>query len=135
LPKEVREFCISLVKKTIEYREQNNESRKDFMQLLMQLRNTGEVGQDGEWAVKSTDESKKTMTIEQCAAQVFVMYIAGFETSSATTSFCMYELCKNPALMKTVQDEIKVTLAKHGGAITYESIQDMTFLELCFAGL
>jgi cytochrome P450 family 6 len=104
------------------------------MQLLLQLRNTGEVGQDGEWAVKNAIESNKTMTIEQCAAQVFVMYVAGFESSSATTSFCMYELCKNPALMKTLQEDIQVTLAKHGGAITYESIQDMAFLELCFAG-
>jgi cytochrome P450 family 6 len=61
------------------------------------------------------------------------MYIAGFETSSAATTFCLYELCKNPVLMKTLQDEIEVTLTKHGGAITYESIQDMKFLELCFA--
>jgi cytochrome P450 family 6 len=104
------------------------------MQLLLQLRNTGEVGRDGEWEVKNAAESNKTMTIEQCAAQVLLMYTAGFETSSASTAFCLYELSKNPALMKTVQEEIIVTLAKHGGAITYESIQDMKLLELCFNG-
>jgi cytochrome P450 family 6 len=45
---------IAIVKKTIEHREKNNVQRKDFMQLLLQLRNTGTVGADGEWQVKTT---------------------------------------------------------------------------------
>jgi cytochrome P450 family 6 len=75
----------------------------------------------------------KQLSIEQCAAQVFIFYVAGFESSSATTSYCLYELCKNPALMKRLQDEIDTTLKKYNGEISYDCIQEMQFLELCFA--
>lgn len=47
------DFMVRIVKETIEYREKNNVQRKDFMQLLLQLRNTGEVKADGDWNVDS----------------------------------------------------------------------------------
>jgi cytochrome P450 family 6 len=45
---------IDITKTTIEHRETNGVSRKDFMQLLLQLRNTGKVGEDGDWDAKNT---------------------------------------------------------------------------------
>jgi cytochrome P450 family 6 len=54
LPQTVRDFMIDITKNTIEYRETNDVSRKDFMQLLLQLRNKGKVGEDGEWDAKNT---------------------------------------------------------------------------------
>lgn len=45
---------VRIVKDTIEFREANNVQRKDFMQLLLQLRNNGEVNEDSnDWDVKS----------------------------------------------------------------------------------
>lgn len=38
---EVETFIKTVVKQTLEYRERNNISRKDFFQLLIQLRNNG----------------------------------------------------------------------------------------------
>lgn len=46
---DVETFMKSMVKETIEYREKNNISRKDVLQLLLQLRNTGDVQNDGDW--------------------------------------------------------------------------------------
>lgn len=71
------------------------------------------------------------MSIEECAAQVFVFYIGGFETSSATMSFCLHELTQNPVLMKRLQEEIDQTLEKHDNQFTYECINEMEFLDLC----
>lgn len=34
---------MGVVKDTVEYREKNNVSRKDFMQLLLQLKNKGKI--------------------------------------------------------------------------------------------
>lgn len=48
-PKYLEDFIMKIVQETIDYREQNNIQRKDFMQLLLQLRNTGEVKADGDW--------------------------------------------------------------------------------------
>lgn len=44
---------MSVVRKTIEHREQNNVVRKDLLQLLLQLRNTGKVAEDDVWDAKT----------------------------------------------------------------------------------
>lgn len=54
----------------------------------------------------------------------------GFETSSSTTFFCLYELAKNPEIQKKVQEEIDQVLKKHDG-ITYDSLAEMKYLECC----
>ena len=46
LPWEVTEFFISAVRDTIQYREQHNIVRNDFMQQLIQLKNQGRVHDD-----------------------------------------------------------------------------------------
>lgn len=49
---DVEDFIMSVVRKTIDYREQNNVVRKDLLQLLLQLRNTGRVAEDDNWDAK-----------------------------------------------------------------------------------
>lgn len=132
LPDFVRKFMIKIVKTQIEYREKNNVSRKDFMQLLLQLRNTGQIQDDGDWDIrKDSVNAIKTMSIEQCAGQAFVFYIAGSETSAANISFCLHELSQNPPIMKRVQDEIDATLDRHNGELSYDCLNDMHYLEMC----
>lgn len=131
----VEKFIMSVVKQNLEYREQNNVTRKDFFQLLVQLRNTGTVQLDDQWeTVIKADENQKTMTLDEIAAQTFVFFAAGFETSSTTLTFCMYELAKNPEIQKRVHDEIDSVLKEHNGKITYDSITDMKYLEACIDG-
>lgn len=74
----VEEFLRSVTKESLEYREKHNVTRKDFFQLLIQLRNTGSVQLDNQWeTVINADENKKTMTEDEIAAQTFVFFIAG----------------------------------------------------------
>lgn len=131
----VENFIISVVKQNLEYREQNNVSRKDFFQLLIQLRNNGTVELDDQWqTVIKADENQKTLTLNEMSAHTFLFFFAGFETSSTTLSFCLYELAKNQKIQKQVHDEIDRVLEKHDGQITYESISDMKYLERCIDG-
>ena len=74
------------------------------------------------------------MTMDELAAQVFIFFIAGFETSSTTMSFCLYEMALNPDIQRRVQDEIDKVLQKHDGEITYEAIQQMEYLDKTVAG-
>lgn len=133
--KDVEEFIFDMVRQTLEMREKDNIVRKDFFQLLVQLRNTGNVQLDDEWQTTISNDYSKTLTIEELTAQAFLFYVAGFETSSTTISFCLYEIAKNLDIQQKVQEEIDTVLAKHGGKLTYESINDLKYLECCIDGL
>lgn len=133
--REVEDFIFGIVRQNLEYREKNNVTRKDFFQLLIQLRNTGTVQLDDQWeTVIKSDENQKTMSINEIAAQVFVFFAAGFETSSSTLSLCLYELAKNPDIQERVIDEIDRVLEMNNGNITYDCVNDMKYLECCIDG-
>ncbi|XP_073817645.1 cytochrome P450 6d1-like [Musca autumnalis] len=126
-----------IIKETIEFREQNGVVRKDLLQLLIQLRNTGKISDDNDtnWQIESTAENLKSMSIDVIAANAFLFYIAGSETTSATAAFTLYELAMNQGVLFKVQKEIDEILLKHGikakGPLTYDAIQDMKYLDMC----
>lgn len=135
--KSVQDFITSVVKENLEYREKNNIVRKDFFQLLIQLRNSGTITQsDDDWKFESdqNDKQKKCFTIEEMSAQVFIFFAAGFETSSTTMSFCLYELAKFPDVQNKAHAEIDAVLARHNGQLTYDSVNEMKYIECCIDG-
>lgn len=70
LNEEEENFLTSVVKQNLEYREKNNVVRKDFFQLLIQLRNTGTVHLDDEWNTEiKGDENQKQMTLDEIKVQ------------------------------------------------------------------
>lgn len=134
----VRKYFVDLCAAAIKHREQNHIVRKDFMQLLLQLRNsdTGAVGADGDWHIRQTQSgAPKSLTLNDCAAQTFLFYTAGFDTSSSALTYALYELCRNPECMRKLQCEIDEVLdGRHGGEITYDALAEMKYLELCILG-
>lgn len=132
-----------VAKETIEYREKNNVIQRDLLQLLIQFRNTGIVNADDNiWDANLTsttendsiDGTLKSLTLEQCAGQLALFYLAGFDTSASAISYCLFELAKQPELMKRLQSDIDAALIKHNGNITYDMIQEITLLDLCIQG-
>jgi cytochrome P450 family 6 len=72
-------------------------------------------------------------TDSRLASQAFIFFLAGFETSSTTLSFCLYELAVNPDIQIKLRDEIDATLHKFGG-ITYDAVQSMRYLSQVIDG-
>lgn len=132
--KDVGNFMIDTVRKNLEYRQSNNVSRKDFFQMLMQLRHTGKIQENDEWTVQSNGLNKKTISLEEMAAQAFLFFLAGYESSSVTMSFIIYELAKNPEIQEKAFEEIIKVLEKHDGKLTYDSVADMNYMEQCLNG-
>jgi cytochrome P450 family 6 len=74
------------------------------------------------------------LSAKELAAQAFVFFSAGFETSATTMSFCLYELALNTDIQDRLRNEIDAVLEKHGGSCTYEAIQEMNYLDKTVSG-
>lgn len=80
--KGVEDFMTTVVKQNLEYREQNQIIRKDFFQLLMQLRDSGSIAEnDDEWQTNingnSSRKQDKCLTLQEMTAQSFLFFGAG----------------------------------------------------------
>lgn len=151
---EVEEFVYSVVKQTIEYREKNNVERNDFMQLLIQLKDKGYVSVDkDDKATDKVDQDKtQKLSFDDLAANVFVFFQAGetfenlkteilsielnirlgFETSSSTLSYCLFELARHPDVQRKAQQEIDRVLKASGqNDFTYEVLSELKYLQHC----
>lgn len=120
---ETSDFFMSSIKQTVEYRKKNNIQRNDSIDLLMQIDDheklNGDVGK---------------LTLEEIAAQAFIFYLAGFETSSTAMTFAVYELAMNPEIQETLREEIFSVVGKFGGEITYDSLSEMKYLQMVIDG-
>lgn len=122
LTDEVSEFFMRIVKDTVEYREKNNIQRNDFMDLLIKIKN------------EEKDEKSGNITLNEIAAQAFLFFLAGFETSSTTLTFCLYELAFSPQVQAKARKEIQEALKRHDGQLSYEAMMDMPYIDHVLQG-
>lgn len=74
------------------------------------------------------------LTDEFLTAQAFVLFVAGFETSSTTISHALYELAQNHEIQEKLRKEIKQHDEKYGKTIMYDQIKEMKYLDKVFKG-
>lgn len=63
------------------------------------------------------------------AGHAMSLFVDGTETSSNVLSYAMFELASNPQIQEKIYKEITENMAKHGGELTAEGLQEMTYLE------
>ncbi|PNF30179.1 putative cytochrome P450 6a13 [Cryptotermes secundus] len=131
----VSKYFRKMVHETVEYRESNNVKRNDFMQLLIQLKEKGSLDSEQGAEDRSDEEfsgigeTADGLSMNSLAAQAFVFFLAGFETSSTTMTFCLYELSVNPDIQERLRTEVDTVLEKHDGKLSYEAVQEMSYLD------
>lgn len=126
---DVTNFFKKVVEETVNYRESNNVYRKDFMQLLLQLKNRSVKGE-----IEYINGKVPKLTMNEIAAQAFVFYAAGFETSSTAMTFAIYEMALNQTIQEKAREEINTILTKYDDKITYEGVVEMTYLQKVLDG-
>lgn len=125
LPEDVHQFFMKTITETVEYREKHNIQCNDFLNILIELKNNVEdkSGLGG-------------MTIEELAAQVFVFFLGGFETSSSTTTYALYELALNQELQDRLRDEINEAYESTSDLqLTYDTIMNLPYLDQVLSGM
>ncbi|XP_059482598.1 cytochrome P450 9e2-like isoform X2 [Neocloeon triangulifer] len=128
VPKDVKNFFTSVIVNNIKFREQNNKSRPDMIQLLIDERNA--QIQKFKEANQPVDEAS-IMSDLDIVAQAFTFFLAGFETvSNLTTLVCMV-LGGEKDVQEKLREEVDDAFAKSGnGKLSYDAIQGMKYLDM-----
>ncbi|XP_063371108.1 cytochrome P450 6B7-like [Cydia amplana] len=134
LPLHIEQATLALVKGIMMKRNYKPSARNDFIDLLLELREKGTIV--GESLESRNDDGPQTAQLEMdevlMAAQVFVFFAAGFETSSSATSYTLHQLAMNPDQQVKCQQEIDNVLARYDGKLCYDAVKEMKYLEMCF---
>nr|CAI5828795.1 unnamed protein product [Callosobruchus analis] len=127
---EIVNFFGDVVAKTVNYREENKVFRKDFIHVLLQLKNRGKITDDD--YVPSKDDKGEFISNNDVTTHCLTFFAAGFETSATAMTFALYELAKNQDIQDKLRDDILSTLKRHGGNMTYEAMNEITYLDKVF---
>ncbi|CAD7079473.1 unnamed protein product [Hermetia illucens] len=131
--RDVTKFFMGIVRETVTYREKNNIRRNDFMDLLIQLKNHASI--EGEAGENIDSKIIQKLTFEELAAQAFVFFLGGFETSSSTLTLTLYELALNQDIQDKCRAEINCVLEKYNGKLTYDAMNEMHYVEQTVLGM
>ncbi|KAK4883713.1 hypothetical protein RN001_007032 [Aquatica leii] len=128
---DIEKFFMNTTETIVKDREDNNIVKNDFMHTLIQIKNNTVLEGNETGSVNNLNSTKMSLSIQDIAAQCFVFFMAGFETSSSTITFCLYELALNTRYQDMVRQEVEQTLEKHGGKFNYDVLMDLTFTQQC----
>lgn len=107
--KEASKFLYSTIGYAMDEREKNGVTRNDLIDVLLTFK-------------------KQNYSQDMIVAQAAVFFTAGYETTSATMSFALYELSQSQETQTKLRKEIKEVLTKSNGQITYDIINSMEYL-------
>ncbi|XP_055681823.1 cytochrome P450 6g1-like [Lutzomyia longipalpis] len=109
--KETNEFIRSSINYVMEERIKSGSKRNDLIDALIAMR----------------EEDSELFKGDTLVAQAAIFLVAGYETSSSTTAFVLYELARNPEIQEKVRKDIMDYMAKYG-SVQYETIHEMEYL-------
>ncbi|CAH0561143.1 unnamed protein product [Brassicogethes aeneus] len=126
-PKETEVFFKDLFKNIKSYREKNNDTRNDLFDSVLKLSDPNYTSNLNDFNGK---KGMEPLNFDITVAQCYGFFVAGFETSSTTITFALYELAKNMDKQDLLRQDINDTLKKYNNELTYDSVQNMEYLEM-----
>nr|KAG5708248.1 hypothetical protein BaRGS_021182 [Batillaria attramentaria] len=131
-PKKPVAFFKSTLEGIIRQRDQdptNAQKHVDFLQQMLAFR-----VKKGQVVAAGTDgpvNTSKHLTEDEVLSQGFIVFIAGYETTSSTLRYLTYSLATNPDVQENLFNEIHDVVGD--GDVTYEQLSKMTYLDSVIA--
>ncbi|KAL5277427.1 Cyp6g1.2 family protein [Megaselia abdita] len=115
--KKADNFLKGIYHFVVEERMKSGIYRNDLIDILVELKKEN-----------SSENCDYLFTDDALLSQAATFFSAGFETTSQTMSFALYELAKHPQIQSRLREEIGSVLQKTNGKITYDVINEMEYL-------
>jgi hypothetical protein len=80
------------------------------------------------------NDFSELFTDDILSANTFIFFVAGYETSASTISYCLYELAKNQEVQEKLRQQIMETLYANDGKLSYDIIKDMKYMDMVING-
>lgn len=126
-------FCLeSSMRKIIRNQKKQKPSKSNLLELML----TSEFNPDAdEIDVGDVDQrdnvvKRRLLTNEELVAQCLLFLLAGYETTSTTLAYIMYEMSVNPEAQKRLQEEIDELFPENADNPSYDQIQKMEYLDM-----
>ncbi|XP_011175846.1 cytochrome P450 6k1 [Solenopsis invicta] len=117
--KQPTEFLRKVFWETLTQRMKSGIKRNDLIDILIELKNSN-----------NKDLQDFTFDGDDLLAQPVSFFAAGFETSSTTTAFALYQLAVEPEIQNTLRKEILEALDETNGEITYDMTSSLPYLDM-----
>ncbi|KAK2916582.1 hypothetical protein Q8A67_000956 [Cirrhinus molitorella] len=117
------EFFYSALRKIKDGHNKESEGRVDFLQLMLQNQIPGDHFED------TAEQPAKGLTDHEILSQSLVFILGGYETTSTTLSYLLYNLATNPDCLENLVEEIDKNFPLDT-PITYEALMKMDYLEM-----
>ena len=139
------EFFLNVARHIIRKRRANNERRNDLLQHLMDCQSSDQIEDDkndtelhyinqDEEGIKAEKQAlngidkNQRLTEDEICAQAWIFFIAGYETTATTLSFCSYELALNQEIQNKLYQELKLAI-ENNGDIDYDTLSKLPYLD------
>lgn len=128
----VSEFFGGLFSKASENRLKDGTSRNDFIDVILQWKKNDYLSTESMSNAKTGEEKifKLPVTEDLLVGQSLALFGAGYETTSTTMTYVLYELAKNPLIQDKLIQEVDDYFHKHE-TIEYECLSELPYLEAC----
>ncbi|XP_043086619.1 cytochrome P450 3A30-like [Puntigrus tetrazona] len=117
------EFFYSVLRKIKDEHSKESNDRVDFLKLMIQNQIPDKKFEDTE------EQPAKGLTDHEILSQSFIFIFGGYETTSTTLTYLLYNLVTNPDCLEKLVEEIDTNFPLDT-PITYDALMKMDYLEM-----